>query len=91
MFQRASTSLVLIKVNALLPVIYETELAEFKKVKVCWPIICKLNHFVSSQFGFFLPEVGIGLQLTKYYEVLIQTVPQLLMFSRSKLNFVLVH
>ena len=81
MFQRASTSLVQTEVNALLPVIYETELTEFKKVKVCiaGPSYANLIIlFCLNVASFYQKQVGVGLQLTKYYEVLIQTVPQLL-------------
>lgn len=81
MFQRASTSLVLTKVNAFLPVIYETELTEFKKVKVCIAGPSHANLVILFCLGlasFYQKPVVIGLQLTKYYEVLVQTVPQLL-------------
>lgn len=81
MFQRTSTSLVLTKVNALLPVICETELTEFKKVKVCiaGPSSANLTTLVClSLASFYGKPVVIGLQLTKYSGVLIQTVSQLL-------------
>jgi len=57
-FQKATASLVLTEVNAILPVIYETELSEFKKVQFCiaGPAYANLSILVFSQFGFFLPE-----------------------------------
>lgn len=76
----ASTSLILTKVYVLLPVRYDALLTELKKGKRlhCWPIMCKPLLICLGLASFKQEHIGIGLQFTKYYEDLIQAVPQLL-------------